>query len=150
MQEGIYFDPLGSITVTFDDTGYQLTLPKMRQWRYFSRRIEEMSDAAKVRLGELANAAAEAATAYEAEATPLTKTALDQANEELQEFASTPFYETSSQLVREIFEQLGDKPLPDDMDDWPTWLAADVTIPAQILQHWRTAPKVSGATAPKT
>jgi len=49
----------------------------------------------------------------------------------------------SSALVKEIFSQLGD-PLPDDIEEWPAWLATDVRLPGALLAHWKTHPKASG------
>lgn len=65
----------------------------------------------------------------------------------MQRYLKVPFYVTSSGLVKKIFQQLGD-PLPDDIDDWPVWLATDITLTGQILNHWKTHPKASGALPP--
>ena len=150
MNEGIEYDPLGTITVSFDDTEYRLGRPKLRQWRYFTRRIGEMTTAATDELTRLSNEA-QAALAVLAD-DPENEHAqelADEKQEALTGFAQTPFYETSSELLREMFTQLADKSLPDDIDDWPAWLAADVSLPGQILAHWRNAPKASGSNGTK-
>ena len=150
MNEGIEYDPLGTITVSFDDIEYRLGRPKLRQWRYFTRRIGEMTTAATDELTRRSNEvqAALAVLADDPENEHAQKLA-DEKQEALTGFAQTPFYETSSELVREIFVQLADKPLPDDLDDWPAWLAADVSLPGQFLAHWRNAPKASGSNGTK-
>jgi hypothetical protein len=69
----------------------------------------------------------------------------DEAEEQVRQFAATPFYERSSEIIRAMFAQIGDRKLPKDLDEWPVWLATDVRLPGQILAHWREAPKASGA-----
>lgn len=76
-------------------------------------------------------------------ADPELRDAYDRVQAEMTQFAETPFYMRSSELVAEIFAQLGDK-LPDDIEEWPAWLATDVRLPGTILAHWRTHPKASG------
>jgi hypothetical protein len=146
MSEGITYNDLGTVDVTFDDRTYHLGRPKLRQWRYFTRRITDMTQHAQDTLTTLSREAEAALAVLEGD--PDNEHAQALANEKqaaLQEFAQTPFYETSSELMREMFAQLSDHPLPDDVDDWPVWLAADVSLPGQILAHWRKAPKVSGS-----
>lgn len=42
--------------------------------------------------------------------------------------------------IKSAFDELSDKPLPEDPDDWPAWLVRDTTVPHQIVKHWNTAP----------
>ena len=190
MTEGIDYNPLGTVTVTFDDTEYKLGRPKLRQWRYFTRRISEISEEAQEDLKraaaelrdasdaikasadsldqgvleladkELADAGLEATRAqrgardevwrlmYEAADEPLRQ-AFDEAEQTITELVGRPFFERSAELIREMFVQLGNRPLPDELDDWPSYLATDLTLPAQILAHWRQAPKASGSNGMK-
>ena len=71
----------------------------------------------------------------------------DKAQAALREYQASPFYESTIPWLREVFKQLSDTPLPDDENDWPVWLAADLAVPTQIVAHWRTNPKASGATS---
>lgn len=145
MTEGIEYSDLGTVDVTFDDKTYHLGRPKLRQWRYFTHRISEMTQHAQDTLNALsAEAQAALAVLEEDPDNPHAQQFAAEKEAALTEFARTPFYETSSTLVREMFDQLGD-PLPEDIDDWPAWLAADVSLPGQILAHWRKAPKASGS-----
>lgn len=150
MTEGIEYNPTGTVDVTFDDKTYHLGRPKLRQWRYFTNQIAEMTKQATetaTRLSKEAEAAF-AVLADDPDNTHAQELAAEK-EQAIKDFARTPFFETSSKLLREMFDQLGDAPLPDDLEDWPAWLAADVSLPGQILAHWRQAPKASGA-APKT
>lgn len=144
-EDTITFDPLGTVTVVFDDQTYKLSRPKMGQWRYFQRRITEITDEAKETLNLLSADVALTTNLFEQDGTEENKAAYEAAVAKLREFAATPFYETSAAVVREMFGQLGTQPLPDALDDWPVWLAADVGLPMQIINHWKTAPKASGS-----
>ena len=87
------------------------------------------------------------ATAHEDESTPEGQAEIDRLTTEIRLFSANPFYEMTGPILAEMFAQLGD-PLPDDPDDWPAWLAADSTLPGEILKHWRNHPKASGPTPP--
>lgn len=184
MTEGITYDPLGTITVEFDDETYKLSRPKLKQWRYFTRQIDVITQKTRDTLAELGAEIAAATNAIEEDADPVLFGVLkkadavlagpdateidrrvresawqdvykaasedlrqdyDEATKAIQEFAEMPFYERSSELIKEMFAQLGDKQLPDDIEEWPPWLAMDVRLPGTILGHWRTAPKASGS-----
>jgi hypothetical protein len=140
----IEYHPTGTVEVTVDDETYKLGRPKLRQWRYFTRQLDEMLTEAQETLRELSGAALGARDAYEADPSDENRKAQEATAKQLNEFSQTPFYERSSLILQEMFKQLGNKPLPEDIDDWPAWLAADVSLPNQILGHWRKAPKASG------
>ena len=135
MSEGIEFEQLGTIIVSFDDKTYTLTRPKMGQWRYFSRKLQGLYDENREKLLTLTEDAQKEGP----------KQAKAQAA--LREYQIQPFYESTIPWLREVFVQLGDKKLPESEDDWPVWLAADLSVPTQIVAHWRTNPKASGATS---
>lgn len=182
MTEGIEFNEIGTIDVTFDDKTYHLGRPKLKQWRYFAEQAQSINSKTQDKLNKLVVAIAEAANAIEEDADPVLRgvfqLARDKAMAEgatnvdvqvrdrawadimkdapddlrakheaavtaMQKYVKVPLYETTSGLVKKIFDQLGD-PLPDDIDGWPVWLATDVTLPGQILKHWQTHPKASG------
>jgi hypothetical protein len=75
------------------------------------------------------------------------RTEYDNAKAHLDELTSEPFWRKSAGLLADMFKDLGD-PLPDDIDDWPAWLATDTKIPRQITDHWKNSPKASGETPP--
>lgn len=132
--EGIEFNPIGTVDVTFDGTTYHLGRPKMRQFRHFTETLENVRREVTDRLAELQR---------KAEDDPDNQAVRD----EISEFARDPFYNRTIPVVAEMFAQLGDA-LPDDPDDWPAWLGADSTLPGEILKHWRNSPKASGPTPP--
>ena len=133
LSEGITFDEAGTITVEFDDRKWIISRVKLRHLRHFRRALQQIRDDTKAQLAELA-AAAEKAT---------TKTAQAKATAELAEFSESPFYESVIPWMREVFVQLSD-PLPEDENEWPAWLAADGTLPPQMIGHWQTHPKAFG------
>lgn len=136
-EDTIVYDPLGIVTVTFDGNTYRLGRPKFGQWRYFQRKLNEMAEESRLRLDELQRKAAEAEDAQDVDAARVL-------GEEARAFARQPFYERTIEWMREAFTQVGD-PLPENVDDWPAWLAGDSSIPNAIIQHWRSAPKASGS-----
>jgi hypothetical protein len=152
MSEGIDYEQLGTIIVSFDDKTYTLTRPKMGQWRYFSRKLQALYDENRETLLKLTGRVTEMNEEVEAlkeAGVDTKKAAVAQAKAQaaLREYQIQPFYETTIPWLREVFVQLGDKKLPESEDDWPVWLAADLSVPTQIVAHWRTNPKVSGATS---
>jgi hypothetical protein len=143
MNDGIEFAPLGTVEVTFDDKTYHLGLPKMKQFRWFTRRLADVT-AEATQEGRRLNA--EIAAAQERfnddDSSPEAKAEVDRLAEEVRGFT---FFDRTAPITAEMFEQLGD-PLPEEIEEWPVWLAADASIPGQILNHWRNAPKASGPT----
>ena len=144
MTEGIEYHPLGTIDVTFDDKTYHLRRPKMAQFRYFTRRLDEVTRQAQDTYNALQSEITEAAKRHQDEETSEAQADIDRISAEVRAFRDDPFYDSTAPIVAEMFSQLGD-PLPDDTDDWPAWLAADSTLPGEILKHWRSNPKASGA-----
>ncbi len=131
----ISFDPMGTVTITLDDKAYVLGRPKLRQYRHHRDQIRTLSQTAITMLEEMQEKLGtlkEGAPAFEKLTTEIT------------EISRNSFLLTSVPWLIAVFEDLGD-PLPDDEDDWPAWLAADQTIPTQIIEHWRTVPLAPGA-----
>ena len=130
--ETITFDPLGTITVEFDDRKWVVRRVKLKHLRHFRRLLQTIRDDAQAKLKELSEAAESA-----------TGKGKVKADAELRAYAETPFYEDRLDWIRQVFEQLSD-PLPDDTDEWPAWLATDPNLPGRFLNHWQTSPKASG------
>lgn len=133
--DGIDYKPNGEIVVSFDDTTYRLRRPKLREYRWLSERLTELrAETTKIsdKIDEL-------------RAARLTENPDEERIEHDIANLNKPIYEYLGPLVRDIVVKVGDKPLPDDMDDWPPWLAMDPLLPAEILAHWRTVPKAPGA-----
>ena len=144
MPEPIEFNPLGTITVTFDDQTYTLSRPKMGQWRYFSRRWSEAIKEAGSQLTELLTKLDAARALLEKSDNAKNRKAVADLSAEITGFNVQPLYEWNIPWIREVFEQLGDKPLPEDPDNWPAWLASDPALPNRIIGHWQAHPKASG------
>jgi hypothetical protein len=147
----IEYLPSGEVRLTFDDgETYTLRRPKFGQWRKYRTEISQASEDAQATLAahtEELRSLAEALSTAKPKDREALQEAADQAAADLSAFAATPFYETTSEIVRRMFAELGDRPLPEDRDTWPVYLVADVTVPGKILGHWQTAPLASGAAA---
>ncbi|MEE9177578.1 MAG: hypothetical protein V3U46_04055 [Acidimicrobiia bacterium] len=135
MSEGITFDPMGTVTVTLEDKERVLRRPKLRQYRHHRDQIRTLSATAMERFKEMQT---------KLEGLKEGGPAFERLSIEITEVSRNSFLLTSVPWLKAVFEDLGD-PLPDDEDDWPAWLAADQTIPTQIIEHWRTVPLAPGA-----
>ncbi len=145
MSEGIEYNTTGTVDVTFDDKTYHLGRPKFKQWKYFTRKLNEQRDELTAALQRIQRETEEAEAKYKGnEDSPEAREELRRLRDELAEINKTPFYDRTVTILAEMFSQVGD-PLPDDPDDWPAWLAADSSIPGEIIKHWRNNPKASGA-----
>lgn len=144
MSEGITYDPLGTVVVEFDGETYRLTRPKMKHVSHFTRRVAEISDQARSELADIAKRLEKATDKADKSPTKANLEAQAKVAEEMAEFLALPFYRRSHVVLREMFQQLGDRPLPDDLDEWPAWLGGDLELPGAITNHWRKAPKASG------
>ena len=133
MNEGITFDPQGTVTVTFDGNTYRLRRPTFGQFRYFNRKYYGIVDDLQSRLTEARDMLNNDPTEEDAE----------RARAMLRDLGETPLHELTTPVLAEMFTQVGD-PLPEDVDDWPAWLVTDPSLMRQILDHWRTVPKASG------
>ena len=149
MTEGIEYQPTGTVDVTFDEKTYHLGRPKMRQFRYFSRKLDEQRNDLVEGLESLKRKLDDAEARYQGDDTSAeARDELDQMRAEHRALTSAPFYERTIGILAEMFDQIGD-PLPENSEDWPAWLAADSSIPGKILVHWREAPKASGSNGTK-
>ena len=60
---------------------------------------------------------------------------------------NTPIYVLTAPILEDMFGQMSKRELP-EVDEWPAWLGTNPSIVTQILDHWRTVPKVSGVPSP--
>ena len=152
MSEGIDFRDDGTITVTFDGDTWTLRRPKFGHWRKYSRAFTESAHAAIAPLRGALATIKEAEAAGDDDALTEAMAAFNAINSEDLMVAE------NERLLRDIFAELADRPLPDDVNDWAPWLilppARDEdgtpgpAVPARILAHWRNVPKVSSPTPP--
>ena len=135
MTEGITFDPMGTVTITLEDKAYVLGRPKLRQFRHHRDEIRTLAATAVGTLEEMQK---------KLETLKEDGDAFEKLTAEITLMSRNSFLLTSVPWLKSVFKDIGD-PLPDDHDDWPAWLAADQTIPTQIIEHWRTVPLAPGA-----
>lgn len=128
----ITYDPTGTITFSgFDDDDRTLTRPKLGQFRWFNRRFTELRTEAVDKLTRLGEEAASDDPEISA-----------RAEKELHDMAQNPFWEQLLGWYRDLFDQLSTG-LPETEDDWPSYFT-DPSLPSEIMNHWRQAPKASG------
>lgn len=138
-QEGITYNPDGTIDVIVDGSVRHMRRPKLREFRHWAEALRELAKAAQedsVRLAAMLERLAEDPDDEE----------IDQLQKEAQEAAQRRV-EYTAPWTAGVVEQFTDptKPLPEDPGDWPAWLALDLSIPSKILAHWRTVPLAPGA-----
>jgi hypothetical protein len=135
--EGISYNPDGTIDLTVDGHVRHLRRPKLREFRHWAEQLRELAKKAQVeavRLQELLEQISDDTSDAETER---IQAELDEAQQARIQY-TTPW-------TAGVVEQFTDsKPLPEDPDDWPAWLALDLSIPAKILAHWRTVPLAPG------
>ena len=144
----ISFDRIGTVTIQFDDGPVTLGRPTFKQWRHFSRSLQDISDQAQTESRELTakvEAAKEALDKATGKGKAAAQEAFDAAEAEAVAVLGVPFYERTLPWMQDVVNQLAKGPVH-ETDDWPAFLAADHTLPAQIVAHWRTVPKASGPT----
>jgi hypothetical protein len=145
--EGIEFNPDGTISLTIDGTVRHLRRPKLREYRYWAEQLRDLAKEAQAEatrlVGLLDQLQKERASGSEEEA-KAAEEALASIQDELDE-ANKKRVEYSTPWTSGVVAQFSEKPLPEDPDDWPSWLALDVSIPSKILGHWKKSPLAPGA-----
>ena len=134
MDEGIDYKTDGTISLTFGGEVWLLARPKLKTYRQFSERLQDMRRAitqVSTQITELRERLAD----DDADTTTI-QDQIDKLN--------APIWEYSIPIIRDIFGQVADRPLPESEDDWPVWLATNLTLPSDILGHWREVPKSPG------
>ena len=132
--EQIIFEPDGRVSLTIGDDTYTLSRPKFKHVRKFRERITDLSNEAIDKITDLSKQMA----------------GLDEDSEEwraleeqFREMRLFTFEYTVLPWLREVFKELGDKPLPKNLGDAPAFLA-NQGLPMQIWNHWLNVPLGSG------
>jgi hypothetical protein len=110
--------------------------PKLKQYCHHRDHIRTLSTTAITKLEEMQKkleTLKEGAPAFEKLTTEITAV------------SRSSFLLTAVPWLISVFKDFGVDPLPEDWDEWPAWLAADQTIPGQIIEHWKTVPLAPGA-----
>jgi hypothetical protein len=136
--EGIVYHPNGEISVGFDGQTWRLAPPKLGVYRRFSERLAEMRRAIQ-QVSEQIVLLREQLTQPDVD--------IDQIRDSLDKL-NAPIWEYSLPIIRDMVTELAGQPLPDP-DEWPAWLATSISLPSDILEHWRTVPKAPGVAETK-
>ena len=134
MAEGIDYRNDGLIVVNVEGKPHQLRRPKLREYRHLR--------------GELI-AAQEKVRQLNRDAVALA--AREQSEENVDEqwdLIETSILEITGPWMQTAFRDLADRQMPDDLEDWPSWLVADMSVPSSFLAHWATSPLVPGGNPP--
>lgn len=121
----VVFDPTGRIRIYLDET-HTLRNPKYGEFR-------KIKDAT-------VNAQTSLKAAADALDVDLTDNVAVSAHPELMD----TILESMADAVALAFEILGDKTLPEDRDEWPTWLVLNTGLLSEFIAHWRAVPLASG------
>lgn len=135
--EGIHYNPDGTIDLVTDGTLRHLRRPKLREYRHWQERLRDLARAAQneaLRLQELLDQLDDAASDEEK----------DDVDRQLKE-AERERAEYTTPWIAGVVAQFTDKPLDEDYEEWPSWLALDASIPARFIQHWKKSPLAPGA-----
>ena len=125
----IEFRDNGTVSVDIGGETYTLRRPKMGElWEFYDYR-DELSESAQAQIQEMARQAAE----------------LDEESEEFRDLIRQikdrrlSWRLMSEPWLRRAFEELGSKPLPENLDDAPPELTS-LKLASQILEFWRDVP----------
>ena len=138
MSEGINFKSDGTIEVTFDDLKYVLPRPTVAQYRQYEGALSEMRQTISDIGAEISDLRQQLKDSS-GDVSKLLRTATAEIN--------TPLYVLTAPILEDMFSEMAKRALP-DRDEWPAWLGTNPSIVTQILDHWRTVPKVSGVPSP--
>jgi hypothetical protein len=136
---GIEYRADGTINIIFDGVVRYLRAPKVKEIRHWDFRLRELANQTDGEAARLRELAARLPDASEEEQ--------EQIQKEVDEGAARR-REWVAPWLAEVVEGLSDKPLPDDVGDWPAWLAFDTSNPVKIINHWNTTPLVSTSKLP--
>lgn len=148
MSEGIEYNPTGTVDVTFDDKTYHLGRTKGKHLIYFKRRLEQVQDEVRLERERINEELDRAEKEYgDDEKAPEARAEIRRLTEQVRAFNRDPYFMRTAPIVAEMFDQLGDQ-LPTDIEEWPSWLIGDSSLPGAIILHWQQTPKVSGTPPP--
>ena len=130
MAEGIRFNDNGTISIPVGGETYTLRRPNTKQLMYYWDRLDDVADKAKetfqgwlTELSELEEDSEE----------------FDELQKRIRRSPRTSYEHTVFPWLREVFEELGSKPLPQDLTDAPSEITS-IGLPLQIVDFWRTVP----------
>ena len=135
--EGIEYKPDGTIDLVTDGTLRHLRRPKLREYRHWAERLRDMAKEAQAEAVRLQELQAQLDDSSSEEQRAEVERQLDETLSKGQEY-TTPW-------IAGVVEQFSGKALDDDVEEWPSWLALDRTIPAKVLAHWKKTPLAPGA-----
>lgn len=134
----------GTVRAIIGDRVHRLRRPKIGEFRRLREHQQEINDelserslAAQQRAREM-NDELKAAEG-DADALRRLRTEDRALSREIRERAE----QLRIDWVRHVFELLADRPLPEDPDDWESYLL-DPNLPADLVTHWQTRPLRSG------
>lgn len=123
------FNDNGTISLTIGADTFTLRRPTIGRLFHYRERISEISDEARTRLEVIIAELSE----------------LDDDDERAVEIRDEMgnhrrgFEWLVVPWLREVFDELGSAPLPENLDDAPAELT-DMKLPTQIINFWRTVP----------
>lgn len=118
VKDGITYDKDGGVTLCWKGTRRVLESPTMGRFKAVKRMMLESIEQVKTLTGLTEDEIVSGKGSTDIKAQDLSD-------------------EWREKILREIFT---DSPLPENIDEWPIWLATSDDIMLKIMSHWRTVP----------
>ena len=134
----VTFDDVGTITI---HTAPPVTLARAKYGAY-----RQLRDNYREQL-RLLTEKGELVTQMSSDPDAYKQKDVEKAVRDADEFMTVVFPELRRAWIVDAVKLLGDRPLPDDVDEWPADLVEDAALPGKMLTHWRTVPLVHGGQA---
>lgn len=126
-EDGVVLRKNGTVKITANGEVITLAAPTFGQFKTIKRKMFEDAE-------ELMAIAKD----KDVDLTGLTLTSLSSNNNV--EAVIDEAQRMASEVIQLAVELLGDKTLPDDLDDWPLWLVSSDTLLTDLMVHWKTVP----------
>lgn len=121
-EDGVDFTPTGRIRFIIDGLVYTLRRPKLGEFRQYRERLTAMRDTIQAR--------------------QKTDEPIDDIGM-VAEWLRVVFNGAPADDSYKPIHPLSDRPLPEDSDEWPTWMVGG-DLATQMVQHWTAVPLAPG------
>lgn len=138
--DGYSLLPDGRTRITLDSEDWLIRRPKIGEYRKLRERLWDLQDQKVTITARHRDIAAERAKELKGESEAVQALDVRKRSRDL----TAELEELNEQWIRETFDLLGDRPAPEAIDDWPTWLRESDFI-STLVEHWRAVPLASGA-----
>jgi NTP pyrophosphatase (non-canonical NTP hydrolase) len=139
-QDGVRYEDDGTITFVIEGKRNHLRAPRFGEFKRFKREafrvgkeVVDLAEELRQKAEEEKEGSGDVITAALAIA---NSTGISLEVEEIVDRST----ELTNGILKLMFDTLADWPLPEDQEEWPTWLVTGEQLIAKMLNHWRTVP----------